>query len=311
MTKILCLTNYPDKYISILNETKDIEIVYAKRNDDVSAHYDAEVIFGNLPVSKLKEFKNLKWIQLDSAGADQYCNIADDIILTNSSGAYGVAISEYILGMILLTMKKFDQYLQQQKDAVYNDLGHISTISGSTVLCLGTGDIGSNFARRMKALDAHVIGLSRNVHEKPEWLDEAYTIDKLDELLPEADIIAMSLPQTEKTRHILNANNLPLCKQGSIIVNVGRGSAIDTGALINECNRKRFKAVCLDVQETEPLDPDDPLWHTESVYITPHIAGRQNADITIEKIFSIMYNNLKHYLNNEPLDHVVDKKNRY
>ena len=311
MTKILCLTNYPEEYRKKLQEVKDVEIVFAARNDDVSAHYDAEVIFGNLPVRKLSEFRNLKWIQLDSAGADQYCNIDDSIILTNSSGAYGIAISEYMIGMILMTMKKFDQYLKQQEDAVYRDLGHISTIYGSTVLCLGTGDIGSNFARRIKALGAHVIGLSRNEHTKPEWLDEAYTIDRLDELLPKADIIALSLPQTEKTRHILNGNNLPLCKNGSIIVNVGRGSAIDTEALISECNKHHFKAVCLDVQETEPLDQNDPLWHTESVYVTPHIAGRQNANVTIGKIFSIMFNNLNHYLNNEPLDHVVDKKNRY
>lgn len=311
MTKVLCLTNFPQKYKDKFNSVAGAEIVYASRNDDVSAHYDAEIIFGNVPVSKVSEFKNLKWMQLDSAGADQYCNLDQDFILTNSSGAYGIAISEYMIGMLLMTMKKFDQYYEQQKTASYNDLGHISTIYGSTVLCLGIGDIGSNFARRVKTMGAHVIGLSRTVHKKPEWLDEIDTIDKLNEYLPKADIIALSLPQTERTRHILNENNLPLCKKGSFLVNVGRGSAIDTKALINECQKQRFSAVCLDVQETEPLDPGDPLWRTESVYITPHIAGRQNADVTIEIIFNIMYNNLIHYLNKEPLDHVVDKKERY
>lgn len=272
---------------------------------------DAEAILGNLPVDLLKHAKKLKWIQLDSAGANNYCCLDENVVLTNASGAYGTAISEHMLGCVLMVMKNLARYNELQKSMDSTNLGSVNTISSSKVLSVGLGDIGNSFARKMHALGATVYGVRRSLHDKPDYIQALYTMDNMDEILPECDVVALSMPETPETINMFDERRLRLMKHGAILVNVGRGSAIATNDLYKIMKEGHLSGACLDVTSPEPLPRNHPLWTTKHVYITPHISGRFNAAVTYDKVLDIFYDNLSRYLGNLPLKNVVDKKRGY
>ena len=308
MIKAVFATPVPEEYQKDFAQFKDVDFHFIPRMkirlDDIR---DAEIILGNLPENLVNQCENLKWLQLDSAGANLYKGLNESVILTNASGAYGTAISEHMLACVLMVMKKLPEYMEIQKEHGFKNLGSVNTVTTSKVLSVGMGDIGTNFARKMNALGAEVYGVRRSIHDKPDFVKELYTSETMDEILPECDIVALSLPETDETVSLFNAERLRKMKKGSILVNVGRGTAIDTMALYEVMQEGHLGAACLDVTDPEPLPKNHPLWNTQNVYITPHISGRFNAHVTFDLVMKIYKDNLTHYLNGEPLEHIVDR----
>lgn len=147
-----------------------------------------DVIIGNVPTDWLKDCVSLKWVQLISAGADQYAQpgvLPEGVLLTNASGAYGLSISEHMLGMLLEIYRKLHLYRDNQMgERRWQDAGSVKSVYGSTVLVLGMGDIGGEFAQRVKAMGAYVIGVKRHLtDELPDYVDELWTMEHLDTLL--------------------------------------------------------------------------------------------------------------------------------
>jgi phosphoglycerate dehydrogenase-like enzyme len=278
-----------------------------REHPDLKELARAEAVLGNLSPDFLCNMPALKWVQLDSAGADSYLSLPEDIILTNASGAYGTAIGEYMLACTLAGIKRLYEYNDLQKEREWINLGSVKTIADLHVLCLGMGNIGTAYASRMKALGASIDGVRRTLKEKPACFDHQYTMDDLDSIISGYDVVAMSLPGTDATIHIMNHDRLARMRQGSILINVGRGSAIDEDALYMLAGKKHFAHVFLDVTSHEPLPKNNPLWHCPSVTITPHISGKFNARVTYDQVVDIMCTNLTHYLNGEPLEHVVNR----
>ena len=312
MFKVLVMAALPEDRKYYFEGIEGMEFIFDSNKNNCLKYKDADIIIGNPPLDVIDQFANLKWIQLNSAGANTYSGIKEDIILTNASGAYGLAISEYMIAAVMMIQKRFPEYQALQKQHVYRNIGMVGSLYGSTVLSVGMGDIGSNFARRMKAMGCHVIGIRRTVHDQPEYVDELYDYSRLDEILPRADIIGLSLPETRETIGMFDLTRLSLCKKGSILVNVGRGSAIVTDDLITVCRQGQFTGVALDVYEQEPLPEDSPLWDTPGVYMTPHVSGGfRNAQITVDYVLTIIRNNLLHYAAGEKLDNIVDKSIGY
>jgi phosphoglycerate dehydrogenase-like enzyme len=272
---------------------------------------DAEVILGNISPEMAAEAEKLKWMQLSSAGADAYVQIPGDFILTNAAGAYGPAVSEFMLACTLAGLKMLDRYDQQQAVNEWHNIGSVRTMDQVHALVLGMGDIGSAYAIRMTALGAHVDGVRRTRKAMPNGFEKQYLPADLDAILPRYDVIAMALPETSETRHVMNKARLALCRPDAVLINVGRGSAIDETALLNALQAGRFQAAYLDVFAQEPLPQNNPLWHAPRLHVTPHIAGRCNADTTIGLVLNLVERNLHHYLNQEPLDNVVDRKRGY
>ena len=311
--QVLILETLPEEFKTKFEAIENIDITYATRKTvTLEQLHNAEVIIGNPTLDQVNNCDNLKWLQLSSAGANTYANLKKDFLLTNASGAYGIAISEYMLGCTLNGLKHFPEYFHQQSEKVWTDLGIVKTISDCTVLILGMGDIGSEYAKRMKLLGASkVIGVRRTLKNLPEYFDEQYTFSSMQEALEESDIIALALPETAETIHVLNKERLSSCKKGSMIINVGRGSAIDTDALITLCKEDHFSSVFLDVFEHEPIPKNSETWSVPHLYVTPHIAGKFNAQTTVNVAFNIFYTNLLHYLHNETLENIVDRKLGY
>ena len=258
----------------------------------------SHIIIGKLPPDKVKCASSLEWLQLPNAGVDAYVApgvMPADVLLTSGAGAYGLAVSEYMLACSLSLARRFPEYARRQGAHNWKPVGNITSIEGSTVIVLGMGDIGGRYAQKMKALGAYVIGFRKTNKNKPDYVDEQYTMDRLPEMIGRADIVAMVLPGTEETDNLMDREMLRRMKKGSFLINAGRGSAVDLTAL----------RAALDVTSPEPLPADDPLWDYENVLITPHVAGNLWLRQTVLNILHIAGNNLARYLNGEPLDHVV------
>lgn len=274
----------------------------------------AEVILGEVPVDRIRFAEDLKWLQLSMAGTDPYIPkgvLPEDVILTNATGAFGLAISEHMVAATMMLVKKLHLYRDNMQTGRWLDRGTVDQIEGKTVLCVGLGDIGGRYAQKMKALGAHVIGVRRREMPKPDYVDEVYTQEKLDEVLPRADIVALSMPNTAQTRKMFDRERLEKMKPGSYLINVGRGNAVDCIALAELLDAERLGGAALDVTDPEPLPSDHPLWKCRNALITPHVSGFYHLPKTYRNIIDIFADNLKRYASGQPLRNIVDRETGY
>jgi len=269
----------------------------------------AQVILGNVPAAMLHGSPALEWLQTNSAGVEPYIQpgvLAGDTLLTNATGAYGLAIAEHMLGMLLELFKKLELYRDAQKSGAWQSQGAVKAVYGSTVLVLGMGDIGGEFAARCKALGAKVIGVRRSPRPCPEYADEVHLLEDLDSLLPQADVVAITLPGTDATRGLMSRERLAKMKEGAVLLNVGRGFIVDTEALCDALERGHLSGAGVDVTDPEPLPPTHRLWNIPTAVVTPHISGFYHLRETHERIVGIFLENLRHFQAGEPLRNLVD-----
>ncbi|MBA4124849.1 MAG: D-2-hydroxyacid dehydrogenase [Acidobacteria bacterium] len=238
--------------------------------------------FGLPDADTLLNCKNLRWVQINSAGyADYDCEDLkrhfkkNGIILTNSSAVYDEPCAEHLLAMIL----SFARALPFAHDAQRQDQSwqkqklqpKLQLLAGQTALILGFGAIGRRPAESLKPLKMNLIGIKRTVRgDEPI---RVFAESQVDQLLPEANHIINILPANNGTFKFLNAERLGMLKSGAFIYNIGRGSTIDQKALIEELKSGRIAGAYLDVTDPEPLPPENPLWQVPNCFITPHIAG--------------------------------------
>ena len=296
---------------SLLQEfSSDYEIVFAQEDPEIIARelINAEVVIGEPAPALLMTARNLKWMQITWAGADRYTgNFPEGVILTNASGAFGRIISEYTMGMILSQYKRLPEYYVNQKKKVWADMGTERSLLHKKVLILGTGNVGSSIAQKLHAFGTYNIGLNRS-GTCPDPFDEAYTLDKLEEHLPDADILIGALPKTPYTLNLLDYRRLKLLKTDALLVNVGRGTMIVTKDLETVLAEGHFSGVILDVVNPEPLPVTSSLWDCERVLLTPHVSGIgfDHEPETEATIWEICKRNLRNYSQNLPLENQVD-----
>ena len=211
----------------------------------------------------------------------------------------------------LMLLKKLHSYRDAQPAGAWGDLGPVASAWNSTVLVLGLGDIGGEFAKRAKALGARVIGVRRAGVDKPDFVDALIHTDRLDEYLPQADCVAITLPGTAQTRNMFDAARIAKMKDGAILLNVGRGTIVDSTALCAALERGKLAGAALDVTDPEPLPADHPLWKQKNAVITPHVSGGFHLQETHERIIRIMAENLRAFCAGAPLRNVVDFETGY
>ncbi len=304
--------------IRIPTNEKNREMIKAAAGDKTVTFCDeftqemvdnAEIILGNPSPNMLKTAKNLKWLQTGSAGVEPYIKdgvLKSDVKLTNSTGAYGLAIGEFMLAGHMAMIKKMFLYRDAQKTHSWESLGNVDGMYKSTVVVLGMGDIGTEYAMRCKALGAYVIGVRRTDTTPSPYADEIITSDKLDEILPRTDVLAIAMPGTPQTRNMIDEKRISLMKKGSYIINVGRGYIIDMEAISDALESGHLAGAVLDVTEPEPLPKGHRLWDIPTAFITPHISGFYHLDETRERILKIFADNLEKYLKGEKLNNLID-----
>ena len=186
----------------------------------------------------------------------------------------------------------------------------VRSIHGSRAVLLGTGDIGTEAARRLRAFGTtSITGVSRSGRALPDY-DRVLPVSRLNEVLPETDLLILSLPGTPETRGLLSAERLALLPDGAVIVNVGRGITVDQAALEKELRAGRLLAA-LDVFEREPIPPEDTIWTCPNLLITPHNAGNMSLPYTVERAAAMFLEDLENYAAGRPLKHAADVRKGY
>ena len=275
---------------------------------------NADVIFGNVDPKLLAYAKKLKLLQLLTAGTDGYIGaLPEGATLCNTTGAFSLAISEHLLAMLLMLLKRMHQYRDNQNKALWRDMGNVRSVEDLPVLVLGMGDIGGAFAKKVRALGAYVIGVRRINAEKPPYADEVYanlSDGDLDKLIARADVIALAMPNTGETRGIMDKSRISMMKKDAILLNVGRGNAVDTEALTDAV--EKYGILCgLDVTDPEPLPATHRLWKMENALITPHVSGFFHLKQTHDNMVNIAAQNIERLLGGIELTNVVDLSTGY
>lgn len=275
-----------------------------------------EIIYGMPKPSELKSFTNLKWFCGSFAGVDAYLDDSlypsPEVMLSNSSGAYGVTIAEHLIMVTLMLLRHEMTYCADAAAHRWGAVQPMRSIIGSTITVLGTGDIGTEFARRAKAMGAASIrGVRRTKKAADPAFDAIYTHDELDTLLPDTDILVMALPSTGETKNILSAERIALLPPTACVVNVGRGSAIDQNALVAALNGGRIAGAALDVFAEEPVPAGDPVWTAKNLLLTPHISGQMSLGYTRDRNVALFCEDLERYGRGEKPARLVDRRIGY
>ena len=289
--------------------------VYFGQIPDTVSPEDVNIVIGNLSAEEIDRLPNVRLAQLNSAGVStayiDWMKRTDGLRLCNASGAYGLAISEHMFGILLGLQKRLFAYRDQQADGAWRDLGNVASVYGANVLVIGLGDIGGEFARRCKAFGAKVTGVRRSRSSCPEYCDRVALFSDIDRLLPEADIVFMSVPETPQTIGLMSRARINAMKPTAILLNAGRGTAIDTDALVDALREGRLFGAGLDVTDPEPLPEDHPLWKCENAFVTPHVSGGYHLSITHDRIVSIACRNIRACLEGGPLVNEVQPERGY
>jgi len=315
MDKVLVLfKSDPDFRKELEGILSDYNIIFneSEHTDSIDAETagNATVIFGNPKADFLALCPRLKWLQLQSSGADGYVNgeiNKETVLLTSATGCYGHAVSEHMAALTLTLMKNLHLYRDEQAACRWQRRGAVKSIRGAVVLVIGLGDIGSGYARLMKALGSYVIGVRRNARAKPDFVDELLLAGQMEEALPRADVVALVIPGTKDTVGLIGQQQLAKMKKNAIIINAGRGSAIDTEALCNALEAGTLGGAGLEVTDPEPLPPDHRLWKMENALITPHISGDRYL-LTYRYISDLILENARRFVRGEALESLVDYK---
>ncbi|MBR0087970.1 MAG: D-2-hydroxyacid dehydrogenase [Lachnospiraceae bacterium] len=272
---------------------------------------EAEFLVGGVNPELLEKMPNLKYVQLFSAGANNFGWLPEHIVLMNAYGAYGDAIAEHMLTTTLMAMKRMPEYLEGQKNQAWELLHDIDRLEGANVLSVGMGAIGTAYLKRVTALGAFGYGVRRTIHDVPDFVEKLVTPDEMDELLPEMNVVALSLPGTPAVENLFDERRLRLMKKSAIILNTGRGNSIVTEDLIKVMEEGHLKAACLDVMNPEPLPSGHPLWTAPRVYLTPHISGGFRAGVNYERVMDTAIKNLSLIAEGKAPIHIVDRELGY
>lgn len=264
----------------------------------------ATAIIGNVEPGELAHAYRLEWLQTWSAGVDRYLVpgvLPPGTVVSTASGAYGQAVAEHMFAMMWALMKNLPAYAVSQHERRWHDAGRAFSPRGATALIVGTGDIGSHFALLAKAVGMNTVGIRRSAGTPADGIDVMHGIGDLDHELHGADVVALCVPSTSLTHHLLDARRLSLMKPSALLLNVGRGGAVDGDALVSALDRGSIRAAGLDVTEPEPLPDDSALWTMPNCLVTPHVAGGNHLPGTADAIISIALRNVRAYAAGEPL----------
>lgn len=296
-----------------------VELVRSQNKEHLKAllpEADILVSFSITP-ENFKIAKNLRWIHLAVAGVDESVFpelLKSKVIITACKGMHSHTISEHILGMMLCFAKviHLSSVRKVQRTWGFNEvMKQRFELKGKTLGVIGLGGIGLELARKSKCLGMQVIGMKNRLRraERIKYVDKLFPKEKLSELLTLSDFVALCLPLTDQTFHLIGEKELGLMKSSAYIINTSRGKIIDEKALIDALENKRIAGAGLDVFEEEPLSQSSRLYDLENVIITPHVAGTMTD--YFQKVARILKENLKRYLSGKKMINLVDKKLGY
>ena len=289
----------------------DLEVTFAHNDDEILEHIgEVDAFFGPATLEIVSAGKHLQWIQVPSAGVENYGYpelVNSNLILTNARGLYGIQLADHTMAFILSFSRCFNILMRRQHEEIWEDRKNFDSgeLLGKTLLIVGLGGAGSQTAQRACAFGMNILAVDLREVEKPDTIDEIHPIDMLDQLLPRADYVSLCCPLTPKTEKLFSAQQFQAMKSTAYLVTVARGSVVDTESLVTALEQGEIAGAALDVTEPEPLPKGHPLWSMPNCIITPHSSGQSSAGR--QRLFELLCNNLKRFVEDRPLLNVVDK----
>ncbi|WCK55357.1 D-2-hydroxyacid dehydrogenase [Aneurinibacillus sp. Ricciae_BoGa-3] len=239
------------------------------------------------------KMKSLKWIQVLSAGLDfmPFKELeARDILVTNARGIHKIPMAEYTMSVMLQVARESNLLYENQKEHKWDRTVRVSELYGKTIGIVGVGAIGEEIAKRAKAFGMRVVGVTRSGTPK-EACHEMYRQADLVDILPLCDYVAVIVPLTEETRHLIGHKELAALKESAVLINIARGPVVDEEALARHLKERRIKAAVLDVFTEEPLPESSVFWELDNCIVTPHLSGR--SPLYMERALEIFRQNLQ------------------
>lgn len=272
---------------------------------------ETEVILGwKFPTQILNQpiASNVRWFQSMGAGVDDLVadkSIPENIQLTRIVDQFGTYISEYVFTFLLHIVKDVSRLRKAQLESKWDPFISESLV-GKTIGIAGLGSIGAEIVRKARAFDMNVHGLSYS-GKQASMVDNHFMPDQWMEFVKDLDYLVTILPLTEATHHIIDEKLLLAMKPDACLVNVGRGTLIDEPDLISVVKSGHLRAAILDVFEKEPLPKDHAFWSMPNVYVTSHLSGPS----TIKGVCAFFADNLKRFLEGQPLQGLIDRNRGY
>lgn len=283
--------------------------------DDDQAIEEINAWFGGINREQFLKASGLQWVQSPSAGVEHYLFpefVRSDVLLTNAKGCYGPAISEHTLGLLFtLTRNIGSQNRNMSRGMWQRDTDNMVEMKGMTMGVVGLGGIGSQVARRARAMDMKVIAVDimpKYSEQIGDICDEVRLVQDggLDWLLARADVVVSAAPHTKVSEGMFGARQFGMMKQGAYFINVSRGKLVKTPDLVEVLKSGHLAGAGLDVTDPEPLPPDHTLWTLPNVIITSHISGAsQHSSHRMQEVFA---ENVSRYVKGLPLLNQVDKE---
>ena len=302
--KLLILSEIAEQYKSLIEKAQLPDLII-----ESAPSPEIDIVLGEPSRIKaaLASLPALSWSQSIWAGVEPLLDPSSrrNYILTNARGVFGGLMSEYILGYLLAHERRIFQQFESQKNQRWDD-SDTGTLRGKTIGLLGVGSIGADVARTAKFFGMTVRGYTWS-SETSSDVDKYYHGNDLLDFATDLDYLVNILPNTKDTRKIINAELLSILPPHALVINVGRGSAVDESALLDALNQNKIAGAVLDVFEKEPLPKDHPFWTTPNLLITFHTAAPSLA----EDISKIFIENYKLFIESKPLKYQVNFEKGY
>ncbi len=273
---------------------------------------NADIVFGRLPREPFLAAKNLKWVQSCGVGFETmlYTEMVEsDVVITNTAGAFDVAMAEHVLALILSWTRGVITAERNRSIRHYTRDISVSEIAGRRACVLGLGTIGRKISSHLHSLGMRISAVDAQVAVPPECVEELVKPNRIYEVLRKSEFVIVALPLTDGTRGLVDKKCFEAMPPHAYVVNIARGGIINERDLIKALQSGRIAGAGIDVYEEEPLPEDNPLWSIDNAVITPHLAGLSSEGH--ENMRKIFCENLYRYTNGEVLMNVVDKKRGY
>ena len=309
--KLLIHPPTSDEWLSAICEVSaELRVINAAdRETALKEIVDVDCFFGVINKELLQAASKLRWIQTPMIGLERYLFrelVEHPVTLTNMRGTFSDVIADHVLGFVLCFARGFHRFRDAQAKREWaKDYGFMY-LPNHTLGIIGLGGIGREVARRGDCLGMRVIAVDPRTKEA-EHVHELRSVEELNWLLNESDFVVICAPHTPQTEKMIRREQLRQMKKTTFLVNIGRGVIVDLQDLTDALQAGDIAGAGLDVFETEPLPSNHPLWTMPNVIITPHIAGVA-PNIVRKRQLGVLLDNLKRFLNSEPLNNVVEKE---
>ena len=274
---------------------------------------DTDVVFGGFNRTLFENAKQLKWVQVLSAGVDGLLFpefVQSDVVLTSAKGFVGPHLADQAWALILGLLRGIGRSVRERTwDNRMSIRLATWELSERTLGIVGLGGTGIDVARRAQGFDMRVIAVDPETVEAPSFVHEVWQMDRFHELLAQSDVVAICAPLTPETHGMFNDAAFQAMQSHALLVNVTRGKIVDGPALLRALNNGSIGGAGLDVTPEEPLPTDSPLWDMPNVIITPHVAG--GSPIRLDRTVGLFCDNLERILVGKPLLSIIDKEKGY